>query len=98
MAFTRALVFSFCSAVRCSAGPADGAAGFPAFTQLGSRERSTPLEGETTKSQHLGSEFHFAGPAGRHAAEGSRHSVLAAVREKGCFRARSWMKTNPHPG
>lgn len=32
MAFTRALVSSFCSGVCCSAGPADGAAGFPAFT------------------------------------------------------------------
>lgn len=62
-------------------------ASLPSPFQLGSRERSAPLEGERTKSQPLGSEFHFAGAAGKHAAEGSRHSVLAAVWGKRLFQS-----------
>ena len=85
MVFIRALVSSFCSGVHCSAGPADEAAGFPAF--VGSRERSAPLGGETTKPQPLGSEFHFAGSTGKHAAEGNRHPVLAAVWGKRLFQS-----------
>lgn len=93
MAFTRALV-----SVAVQVQQMGLSASLTSPCQLGNRERSAPLEGERTKSQPLGSEFHFAGSAGKHAAEGNRHSCWQRYGEEDYFRGRSWMKTNPRPG